>query len=264
MEFSAEEEKLLHHEELVAAILDKRQKDQPHADFTWAAFLQSAGGAALITVAIGGLFGTLLTAMIQAGLKERDFQQSWLKARGDQAIVAYKEYLDGELKIVERTYGTSGRMVAATDDVISLSHPQFDPSRYPDSRQRDLFAQKAAIRHEFNLAQADWRKERGALGFLISYYHRGTPQVRDSWREVEAVIDRLSECVERWTLNHAGEYSTLLPCQAERQSIDGKLLALSGGIEAVRRYAWEGWESPSVMRGLLEAADNEQAKGSSR
>jgi hypothetical protein len=236
----------------VAAVISARSAS-PAPSSSWKHFLESAGGAALITVAIGGLFGTVLTAMIQVGLREREFQQSWLKSRGDQALVAYKEYLDGELNIVQKAFEAIGKTVAAADNLVILTHPQFDPAAYADEPRKALIAQKSLHRHEFNLAQADWRRTRRVLGFLIAYYHPRSDVIRRRWLAAEQTVEALTTCAERWYLDHAVQYSTTEPCVAERRELDAKLTELSAEFQTGLHYAWEGWESPAQLRHSLEA-----------
>jgi hypothetical protein len=48
-------------------------------------FIESAAGTALLTVVLGGLVGQLISCDVQNRLRERDFNETWLKARGEQA-----------------------------------------------------------------------------------------------------------------------------------------------------------------------------------
>ena len=227
--------------------------DKGTSGFSLGRFLESTGGAALITVTVGGLFGTALTAMIQAGLKQREFQQVWLKSRGDQALVAYKDHLDGERKNMERSFEEIGKVVAAADNLIILTRPQFNPTQYGDSAQRQLITQKDAIRREFNTARGTWRRNREVLGFLVSYYHDEAPNIQERWHEVQEAVDWVAACAEAWYLGHAQTYSTAAACEKEGRNLDVKMAALGKEIAAAQRYAWEGWESPARMKEALDA-----------
>src|SRR5437764_6648982 len=95
--WSTEEKQLLQHESFVAEILKRRAPSENNQQKPlWQRFLETTGGAAVITVLIGGIFGQIISSSIQSSLKEREFQQAWLKERGDQALVANKEYLEKE------------------------------------------------------------------------------------------------------------------------------------------------------------------------
>ena len=73
MPFSPEEkEQLLQHEAFIKEILtlrDKARGDNPKP--AWQRFLETTGGAALITVLIGGIMGSIITGLIQQGSKQR-------------------------------------------------------------------------------------------------------------------------------------------------------------------------------------------------
>jgi hypothetical protein len=74
----------------------------------WQAFLESSGGAALITVAIGGLLAQWINVHVQTATTEREFNNAWLRARGDQALTAYRDYSNEQLKL----QATSSRLSA--------------------------------------------------------------------------------------------------------------------------------------------------------
>src|SRR6266480_3308905 len=94
---SEQDERLLNYMAQVVSAL--RPQGEPSASSKspwWKSLLQPSVLTALITVLIGGIMGNIIAATIQAGAKEREFQQTWMKARGDQALLAYKEYTDQE------------------------------------------------------------------------------------------------------------------------------------------------------------------------
>jgi hypothetical protein len=97
----------------------------------WQWLLESSGGTALITVIIGGLMGSLITAIIQIGIKSREFEQARVKSRGDQALVAYKDYLEQQRETMKHAYQLIGNCVSASDDLIDITGEYFDPSKFP-------------------------------------------------------------------------------------------------------------------------------------
>src|ERR1044071_8086338 len=99
-EWSDKEKEFLHHEDFVAEVAARRGGREGGTKPRWQRFLESSGGTAIVTTLIGGIFGAIISGIIQDGTREREFEQSWLKARGDQALVAYKEYLDKEQEVV--------------------------------------------------------------------------------------------------------------------------------------------------------------------
>src|SRR5258706_12053412 len=67
----------------------------------WQVVLESGGGAALITVLIGGIAAQVINLTAQRAATRREFNNAWVKARGDQALNAYKDYVHEQLKIAE-------------------------------------------------------------------------------------------------------------------------------------------------------------------
>src|SRR5690349_6878541 len=91
---SERDERMLNYLALVAQIL-QRQINPPEPKRTFRATLREPSVVAtLITVLIGSIAATLITGMIQRQAGIREFEQTWLRSRGDQALVSYKEYLD--------------------------------------------------------------------------------------------------------------------------------------------------------------------------
>ena len=111
--------------------------DKNNCDY-WRLFLDSKVLVALVTVLIGGLFGQCISASIQNSLKEREFQQAWLKARGDQALQSHKEYLDKEQQIVLQAYDLIGKCLTAGRDLIDLTDADFAPKNRQKLRRGAL------------------------------------------------------------------------------------------------------------------------------
>jgi hypothetical protein len=217
----------------------------------WLRFLESSGGTALITVVLGGIVGSAITALVQSGLKEREFQQAWLKARGDQALAAYQQYAESELKTVEKSYDLIGRMLAAAENLISLTEPRFDLAAFAGEDQVRVREQRLALRREYNEADATWRRNREVLGLLMAYYHPGGPQVRAAWRSVQDAVDGYAACALAWYTAHREPSDSQGACRTEQQRVQQALDGLNGAIESARQYPWEGWESPERMQQRL-------------
>jgi hypothetical protein len=216
-------------------------------------FLKTTGGTALITVLIGGLFGQIITCSVQNRLKEREFQQAWLKARGDQALVAYKEYLDKEQETVTRAYGLVGSCITASSDLIEITGTGFDPAK-SEGNEPHLKKQVDDIWSKYNEMDTQWGVEREKLGLLIGYYHHGRPEVYEAWGQVKESVTAYKDCAAK----RYDEYletrkliDTTNVCQNEKQSLDQSLSHLTRTLDAARQYAWEGWESPKKLKSSL-------------
>src|SRR6185369_16142311 len=90
---SEKDERLLNYLALVAQILERQvNPPQPKKENTLgAAFREPTVVATIITVLIGGVAATLITGIIQWRSGVREFEQAWLRSRGDQARISYKE-----------------------------------------------------------------------------------------------------------------------------------------------------------------------------
>ena len=114
----------------------------------WQSFLESTGGAAFITVLVGGLLAQWINIYVQEATGAREFNNAWLKARGDQALAAYKDYVTEQLKVADGLFTSVGSIVAAAEALVASagwdrSHPHTDET-----------ARKIAL--EFNAAEDDW------------------------------------------------------------------------------------------------------------
>ncbi|MEW6210629.1 MAG: hypothetical protein AB1631_19855 [Acidobacteriota bacterium] len=220
-------------------------KDKPF----WQRLLESTGGTALITVVIGGFVGQLITCSVQNSLKEREFQQSWMKARGDQALVAYGEFLNKQQESVKSAYELIGSCITASESLIALTGPEFAPGSHVGVEE-----QRTSIRSKYNLVNAQWRTEREKLGLLMSYYHHGQVELAIAWANTQASVTSLLDCSRKWYLDNEGK-KPVAPgsaCVKEREELRKNLGDLTVKLEAARKYAWEGWESPDKLKTALE------------
>jgi hypothetical protein len=252
-ELSEQDQRALNYLALAANVLRPPPVDSGTSSKSpwWNAFLQPGVLAALVTVVVGGIMGNFIAATIQAGAKEREFQQSWMKARGDQALLAYKEYTDQEQETVKRAYELIGGCIAAADDLIGLTDPSFSPGSH-----EGIETQRKAIRKTYNDYGAQWSKDGLKLKLLMSYYH---PQheITDAWKDVEVSVTEYMDCSSDWYVSHEDE--SLDPkvietaCKDKKDTFNEKVAQFTERLEKGRRYVWEGWESPDQLRNSLES-----------
>jgi len=255
-----DEERLLRHEELVARVHAIRSEPKPGDSPRpwWQRFLESTGGTALVTVLVGGVAGSVVTGVIQDGQKDRDFQQEWLKARGEQARLAYKEYAEGELKTVQAAYEQVGTMLASAQDLIVLTESRFDPARYEGAERDKVLEQRRQLREAFNAADAAWRRRRETQGLMMSYYHRGSPAIQERWRAVEAAVDAFVDCARTWHGASPPGDEAARACATERAEGSAALDRLNEALGAERRYLWAGWESPGELKAQLAGRERDE------
>lgn len=268
-----DKEALLKDDEFVAKILARQkppESPKPPEKPGWQRFLETSGGTALITVLLGGMLGQLITWSFQQNQKEREFQQKWMEARGAQALVSYKEYLDKEQELMRRAYDLIGNCITASDNVLELTEA-------PEATNPEGVAQRKALVEGFNKASVEWDAETEKLELLISYYHKGQADLMRVWRELrEGVSDyrscaaeELAEYRKRAAAPRPGRAAAAeeaeaeppgdeaepppLPCAEERKQLSRRITAFNSTLEVHRRYPWEGWNSPEELRHALDS-----------
>ncbi|HUS10021.1 MAG TPA: hypothetical protein VMZ30_06100 [Pyrinomonadaceae bacterium] len=252
--FSKEEELLLRHEAFIARVLQERNRPAQSSGLKpwWQRLVESQGGTALITVVIGGIFGALISGIFQWGAKEREFQQSWLKARGDQAMVAYKDFVEKRAVVVEHLYQRIGSSVSSSEDLIELSKGKSTVRPGLDDKTREaILGARKTIVDKFDLSNSEWRNERDSLGFLIDYYHPDQKDVVTAWHGLKKSISDYLDCAAAWHESHPIDDDTSKACPSERASLTKSLEQFTSTLGSARTYAWTGWESPEALRNAL-------------
>jgi|SRR5882672_4049237 len=210
--------------------------------------------AALITVLIGGLAATGITGIIQWGAQVREFNQAWLKSRGDEALVSYKEYLDQERELIRRTYSSIGSCIGASDRLTGLTRAVWR-KHFVDPVAVEK--QKQEIRDNYNQSKAKWHSEGQEIGLLMGYYHPGRSNVTASWTNVEKAVSDYLDCAENWydqyppTKPAPADEEVKGACKQQYSVLANQLVDLTASLESARRYAWTGWESPQELRTTL-------------
>lgn len=213
----------------------------------WQSFLESSGGAAFITVLIGGLLAQWINMYIQDATSTREFNNAWLKARGDQALAAYKDYVTEQLKVADGLFTSVGSIVAAAEALVASagwnrSHPD------TDERVRNIAV-------AFNTAEDDWVKSQRRLAFLMSYYGNSEPKVVERWKSLQGAVDGYRECVSTWYDKFDGKssYSPEAICRTQKNGVDRTLSELADAMEHGRAYLWLGWNNPDTLRKALRS-----------
>jgi hypothetical protein len=225
---------------------DDKEKSKP----AWQRFLETAGGAALVTVLLGGVLGQCVTSKINEGIKERENHQADAKAYNDRVSDAAKSYLEQEQQVVKRTYELVGKCISDSEDIMGLTVEEFDPSLYEGKDRKDIQKLRDDVREEYNASDKQWRSEGVSLGLLMSYYHNGNMNVMTSWREVKDSLDAYKDCAEGQLRRHEQEEiffkeeEVKSACSAERQKVRESLDNLTVILESARLDALKKWETP--------------------
>jgi hypothetical protein len=260
---SDRDERLLNYLALVAQVLQRQvNPPQPSTERTLRATLREPSVVAtLITVLIGGIAATLITGIIQWRAGVREFDQAWLKSRGDQALVSYKEYLDQEQALMRRTYGSIGACISASDRLVGLTKSTWR-QRFVGPEFIAVRTQMRDIRQNFNQTNAKWHTEGEELGLLMDYYHPDQPKLRSSWNNVQQSVTKYLDCGEKWhskyppTKAAPDDEEVDRACKSEYYLLINNLNDLTSNLQSARRYAWAGWESPQQIRDLIEGSES--------
>jgi hypothetical protein len=255
---SVKDESILHYLGLVGDFLKQRSTpvEAKEPKTFGEALREPTVVAALVTVLIGGIAATLITALIQWQAGVREFDQAWLKSRGDQALVSYKEYLDQEHDLMRRTYALIGTCISASDRLAGLTKPSWR-QRFMGSELQAVQQQMKDIRTNYNQTSAKWISEGEELGLLMGYYHPGQPQVLSSWKAVKEAVTTYQQCAQNWYETHPAtkppptDEEVSAACKPKYESLLKSLNDLTESLESGRRYAWTGWESPKEIRALI-------------
>jgi len=267
---SEKDERLLNYLALVAQILERQvNPPQPKKENTLgAAFREPTVVATIITVLIGGVAATLITGIIQWRSGVREFEQAWLRSRGDQALISYKEYLDQEQALMSRTYKMIGAAISASERLVGLTRSNWR-QQFDEPELIVVRTQMRAIRQNYNETNAKWRSEGEELGLLMDYYHPGQPKLKSSWKNVQQSVTKYLDCGQAWYTKYSPplapptDEEANRACKAEYDSLITALDELTNNLESARRYAWHGWESPQQIRDLIEGAESPSSPASS-
>jgi hypothetical protein len=257
LDWSEDEKRLLRHEEFINQIIRLRTHTAPEKKPTWLLFLESSGGTALIAAVIGAVLVQWISGSIQASLKEREFRQSWMQARGNQALTAYKEQLDQEEQIVRRAYDLVGSTIQASQDLIDLTGPELSLKTYRPSQRKKIEVQRDRIRKAYNKADVEWRGQKENLSLLIALYHHAQPDIISRWQDVQNSIPGYMDCALNWYDTHETASADTLKtgCVNESKILREKLELLTASLGDFRSKGREDWESPDQLIQKLEKAN---------
>lgn len=224
-EWSDEQQRLLDHERFQAEVQRLRREGGGSGGGkpAWQRFLESAGGAALVTVLLGGLLGN----WIAGALEER-------RAGNERRYLTHEKYLEQRLATIRPTLERIGHTVAAAEDLITITRPDFDPESYAEGPGRDAtLAKRQEIREAYNEADSEWRREKENLGYLLAYYHPGGSGVAGAWGRLEAAVTGFVDCARTWWVENAREPTegAASACDRERTAVDRAMKELIGVLE---------------------------------
>lgn len=197
----------------------------------WQRFLESSGGAALITVVLGTLGGAAITSLIQSYVQRQQTRQ--------QGIA---EYIKGEHDTVKAVFELVGQCIAAAENLSTLTIQGFNPDDFQGDQRDQVLKQRKASRDEFNASDERWRSSRETLTLNIRYYHGNDPAVASAWDRTAGALTGYIDCEHLWYMQHQGNYVeeeiAAKACSAERQALNSALNGFSDALAKNRLYQW--------------------------
>lgn len=197
----------------------------------WQRFLESSGGAALITVVLGTLGGAAITNLVQSYLQRQQARQQGMA-----------EYIKGEHDTVKAVFDLVGQCMAAAENLATLTTDGFDPSAFQGDQRDQVVKQRKSIRDQFNTADAQWRSNRETLTLNFRYYHSNDQAVGVAWDRTSAALSGYMDCEQQWYMERQGSpvknEIAMKACHAERQALDSTLSGLSDALARNRLYQW--------------------------
>jgi hypothetical protein len=239
--------------------VDVRQHSTPQAPKNRVvSFLESTTGTALITIFLGGVLGQFISCDVQNRLRERDFNETWLKSRGEQALAARKEFDQARRVTFEEIITTAGQMTNATEEFLYITSPAFSTERLEGEARKNLMAEREKLHTGYRAADARWGPARTRYDFLIGYFSENDPAVIAAWKAAKKAVDDYRKCAadtyNKWYLAGQGgdpfQYDDSL-CDEDQDRVAGAIQDLGGKFVTKADYAWQGWNDPALLKKAL-------------
>lgn len=176
----------LQHEDFIAEVLKRRAPTATVSKSGFQKFLESTGGAAIITVLGTGIVGGFLTSEYQRRAKDRDAAAASNQKFAEKREETAKAVLD---VIAERR--------AAGEDLVRFKQaPGTDTSKYTSPNLaavvKEIENAGDAKEAKWNEVENKWNSKRASLDLLLRYYYSDTKEFRDAWKEMQGALDNYS------------------------------------------------------------------------
>lgn len=187
----------------------------------WQRFFETSSGATLITVVVGGIFGTIITSMVQSMVETRA-----------EARAQAREVVAARLEAVQAAFSIVGRMIGSAEELIVVAGPEYDTSRYEGSERARVVAEIHRILDDYNLVDRTWRVSKESHALLLAYYHPRETDVAPRWSELSAAVSGFVACARSWKVTHPEPTAYDGNCDDERQSVDAAIAVFARTIGA--------------------------------
>lgn len=222
-------------------------------------FWQSGSGTALITVLLGGALGQFISCDVQNRLKEREFNDTWLKSRGDQALAARTEFMRTRRETFENVIATTARLANASEELLYVMSPAFKLDNLQGANRERVRAEQEKLVNAYRTADLEWGTKRFTFDFAVGYFGEQDPKVISAWRGVRSSVDKYRKCAgdeyNKWYV--AGQakqtYSySETTCKPEEAAVSSALQQLGSTFAVRADYGWRGWDDPQQLKKALD------------
>ena len=242
--------------------LEVRQSDRKPEKRSIEKFLTSAGGAALITVLLGGVAAQVVSCDAQRRAQQREFNNTWLKARGDQALTARKGFVDGRRAALAEIMNVIGRVAAASSDLLDITHPSFTTVGRSAQNSALMLAEQTRVANKFTDAELAWAPAQQRFSYTVGYFSGGDKDVTNAWQNLRSSVNDLRRCMSgvyiRWhnagrgigTYTHNPAY-----CSVQQAKVEANAETLGQKFAKLDTPPWTGWDNPDALKRELHISD---------
>jgi hypothetical protein len=206
----------------------------------WLTVLNSSSVTALVTTLVGGVIVASVTSRYQDKEKERD------RARAETA-----DYLERERKVVEDAFNATGRVIAASEDMIQTTSSAFDERHRSSSELTTIRNKKQEIVNHYNDADGNWHTQRTTLTLRLRMEHGANPDVSSAWDKTSSAVTDFSDCARTWFEQHTDTVDNdklKEACASRKRALEENLDSLTREILKSRQVSMTAKHDPDRLR----------------
>jgi hypothetical protein len=202
-----------------------KNEDKPEQNDVFR-FINSAAGAAILVALITGLFGTIITHLLQTRKFSHELKLQNRYKQAEENRTRLSKELDDERDLVHSAYQLVGRCLAAGDGLLEIATEGF---QRPGP---NMAAAKLRLWSNFEETEKSWKTERYSTGLLVKLHHPGQNGIEDIWAEIDDDIAKYFDACKQRYEEFLGT-KTLVTAQqkaAIRSEYVGKILEALGRL----------------------------------
>ncbi len=211
-----------------------------------------------MTIVLGGLVGQMISCDVQKRLRERDFDDTWLKARGELALAARKEFQQARRQGFDEVVTAAATMANASEELLYITSPQFSTENLKGKNRDLMLAEREKLRLAYREAESTWAPSRIRYDFALAYFAEGDQKVLATWHASQSAVDDYRVCAAKvynvWYLAGQGravfKYSDRL-CGHQQRAVAMATQQLGTAFAVKAESAWKGWDNPAELKSEL-------------